>query len=154
MVDGSSRRTAAEIYVVVVGETSRRANWSLFGYSRGTTPRLDAMRSDLIPFNRVTSNATNTILSVPLALTRAAPATRGVAHAEKSIITLLRQAGFATYWISNQARSDALFNPISQIALEADHVSFPEDMPPSDSGDGFVSNLLFSLDSFVVRFLI
>jgi glucan phosphoethanolaminetransferase (alkaline phosphatase superfamily) len=151
MVDGSSRRTAAEIYVVVVGETSRRANWSLFGYSRGTTPRLDAMRSDLILFDRVTSNATNTILSVPLALTRAAPATRSVAHAEKSIITLLRQAGFETYWISNQARSDALFNPISQIALEADHVSFPEDMPPSERGDGFDSNLLVRLDAVVAR---
>src|SRR6202789_551571 len=128
MVDGSSRRTAAEIYVIVVGETSRRANWSLFGYSRGTTPRLDAMRSDLILFNRATSNATNTILSVPLALTRAAPGTRGVAHSEKSIITLLKQAGFATYWISNQARSDALENPISQIAREEHQVSFPTDM--------------------------
>jgi len=152
LVDAASRRSAAEIYVIVVGETSRRANWSLFGYSRGTTPRLDAMRSDLILFNRATSNATNTILSVPLALTRAAPGTRGVAHSEKSIITLLSQAGFETYWISNQARSDALFNPISQIALEADHVSFPEDMPPSERGDGFDSNLLVRMDKAVARF--
>jgi glucan phosphoethanolaminetransferase (alkaline phosphatase superfamily) len=151
MVNAVSRRAAAEIYVVVVGETSRRANWSLFGYSRRTTPRLDAMRSDLIPFNRMTSNATNTILSVPLALTRAAPATRGVAHSEKSIITLLKQAGFETYWISNQARSDAFFNPISQIALEADHVSFPKDIPPSERGEGFDSNLLVRLNEVVAR---
>jgi glucan phosphoethanolaminetransferase (alkaline phosphatase superfamily) len=151
MVNAASRRAAAEIYVVVVGETSRRANWSLFGYSRATTPRLDAMRSDLILFDRVTSNATNTILSLPLALTRAAPATRGVVHSEKSIITLLRQAGFETYWISNQARSDALFNPISQIALEADHVSFPKDMRPSERSDGFDSNLLVRLNEVVTR---
>jgi glucan phosphoethanolaminetransferase (alkaline phosphatase superfamily) len=151
MVNAASRRAAAEIYVVVVGETSRRANWSLFGYSRATTPRLDAMKSDLILFDRVTSNATNTILSVPLALTRAAPATRGVVHSEKSIITLLRQAGFETYWISNQARSDALFNPISQIALEADHVSFPKDMLPSERSDGFDSNLLVRLNEVVTR---
>jgi glucan phosphoethanolaminetransferase (alkaline phosphatase superfamily) len=151
MVNAASRRTAAEVYVVVVGETSRRANWSLFGYSRGTTPRLDAMKGDLVLFDRVTSNATNTILSVPLALTRAAPATRGVAHSEKSIITLLKQAGFETYWISNQARSNALFNPISQIALEADHVSFPEDIPVSQRSDGFDSNLLARLNEVMAR---
>jgi glucan phosphoethanolaminetransferase (alkaline phosphatase superfamily) len=151
IMNAASRRAAAEIYVVVVGETSRRANWSLFGYSRGTTPRLDAMRGDLFLFNRVTSNATNTILSVPLALTRAAPATRSVARSEKSIITLLKQAGFATYWISNQARSDALDNPISQIALEADHVSFPQDMQPSERSGGFDSNLQLRLDETLAR---
>jgi glucan phosphoethanolaminetransferase (alkaline phosphatase superfamily) len=151
MMDAASRRAAAEIYVVVVGETSRRANWSLFGYSRATTPRLDAMRSDLVLFNRVTSNATNTILSVPLALTRATPATRGVSRSEKSIITLLRQAGFETYWISNQARSNVLSNPISQIALEADHVSFPEDMQPSERSGGFDSNLLVRLNEVLAR---
>jgi glucan phosphoethanolaminetransferase (alkaline phosphatase superfamily) len=151
MVDAASRRDAAEIYVVVIGETSRRENWSLFGYSRGTTPRLDAMRNDLVLFTRVTSNATNTILSVPLALTRAAPATRGVARSEKSIITLLKQAGFETFWISNQERSDALLNPISQIALEADHVSFPGDMQPSERSGGFDSNLLIRLNEELTR---
>ena len=151
MMNAASRRAAAEIYVVVVGETSRRENWSLFGYSRGTTPRLDAMRGDLFLFNRATSNATNTILSVPLALTRAAPATRSVARSEKSIITLLKQAGFATYWISNQARSDALDNPISQIAREADHVSFPQDMQPSERSGGFDSNLQLRLNETLAR---
>jgi heptose-I-phosphate ethanolaminephosphotransferase len=146
MVGAVSRRGAPEIYVVVVGETSRRIDWSLFGYPRATTPRLDAIKSDLILFNRVNSNATNTILSVPLALTRATPATRDVARSEKSIITLLKQAGFETFWISNQERSDALFNPISQIALEADHVSFPADIQAGERGDGFDSNLLTRLN--------
>jgi glucan phosphoethanolaminetransferase (alkaline phosphatase superfamily) len=151
MLNAASRRAAAEVYVVVVGETSRRANWSLFGYTRDTTPRLDAMRSDLVLFDRLTSNATNTILSVPLALTRAAPTTRGVARSEKSIITLLKQAGFETYWISNQVRSDALFNPISQIALEADHASFPPDMQPSERSGGFDSNLQVRLNETLAR---
>jgi glucan phosphoethanolaminetransferase (alkaline phosphatase superfamily) len=146
MVDAVSREHASEIYVVVVGETSRRIDWSLFGYPRATTPRLDAIKNDLILFERVSSNATNTILSVPLALTRATPATREVARSEKSIITLLKQAGFETFWISNQERSDALFNPISQIAIEADHVSFPGDIHSGERGDGFDSNLLTRLN--------
>jgi glucan phosphoethanolaminetransferase (alkaline phosphatase superfamily) len=149
LVDGASRGPGAELYVVVIGETSRRANWSLFGYSRDTTPRLDAIKDDLYLFEHVTSNATNTILSVPLTLTRATPAARDVARSEKSVITLLKQAGFETFWISNQERSDALFNPISQIALEADHVSFPQDMQPSEST--FDANLLIRLEEKLAR---
>jgi glucan phosphoethanolaminetransferase (alkaline phosphatase superfamily) len=145
-VPAAARQDATEIYVVVLGETSRRVNWSLYGYPRATTPRLDAIKDDLIVFDRVSSNATNTILSVPLALTRATAATRGVARSERSIITLLRQAGFETFWISNQERSDVLLNPISQIAREADHVSFPEDIPPGERRDVFDSNLITRLN--------
>ena len=146
LVDGISRQDTPEVYVIVIGETSRRLDWSLFGYPRATTPRLDAIKRNLILFDRVSSNATNTILSVPLALTRAVPADRELARSEKSIVTLLREAGFETFWISNQVRSDVLFNPISQIALEADHVSFPKDLPSGGRGDSFDSNLLTRLN--------
>jgi glucan phosphoethanolaminetransferase (alkaline phosphatase superfamily) len=149
LVNAAARGADPEIYVVVIGETSRRANWSLFGYSRDTTPRLDAIKDELYLFKHVTSNATNTVLSVPLTLTRATPATGDVVRSEKSVITLLRQAGFETFWISNQERSDALFNPISQIALEADHVSFPRDMQPGESS--FDGNLLVRLDEEMTR---
>ena len=145
-VNAASGAGDPEVYVVIIGETSRRVNWSLFGYPRDTTPRLEAIKNDLVLFKHVTSNATNTILSVPLALTRAAPATRGIARSEKSVVSLLKQAGFKTLWISNQARSDALSNPISQIAREADYVSFTEDMPPHARLGGFDSNLLTRLD--------
>jgi len=150
-IGSAARQDAPEIYVVVLGETSRRINWSLYGYPRATTPGLDAIRSDLIIFERVSSNATNTILSLPLALTRATPATRGVARSEKSIITLLRQAGFETFWISNQERSDVLLNPISQIAREADHASFPADIPPAERREGFDSNLPGRLSEAMAR---
>jgi glucan phosphoethanolaminetransferase (alkaline phosphatase superfamily) len=145
LVDAAARAATFEIYVIVIGETSRRLNWSLFGYPRNTTPRLDEIKDDLILFKHVSSNATNTILSMPLALTRAAPATRHLARSEKSIVTLLKQAGFETFWISNQERSDVLSNPISQIALEADHVSFPADVRPGDPTGRFDSNLLARL---------
>jgi glucan phosphoethanolaminetransferase (alkaline phosphatase superfamily) len=151
VVNAAARNDTSEIYVVVIGETSRRENWSLFGYSRATTPRLDGMRNDLILFDHVTSNATTTILSVPLALTRAAPSTRGIARSEKSVVTLLKQAGFETFWISNQERPGVGSNPISQIALEADHVSFPGDTKPGVPSDGFDSNLLGRLDDALAR---
>ncbi|MGH8338484.1 MAG: sulfatase-like hydrolase/transferase, partial [Gammaproteobacteria bacterium] len=142
MVDAATRRTASEVYVIIVGETSRRANWSLYGYARATTPYLETMGNDLIPFDRVTSNATNTILSLPLALTRATPATPGIARSQKSIVALLKEAGFDTFWVSNQERSILTSNPISEIAFDADHVSFTSDLKASARDGGLDSNLL------------
>jgi glucan phosphoethanolaminetransferase (alkaline phosphatase superfamily) len=151
LIDAELRGNAPEIYVVVIGETSRRENWSLFGYPRATTPRLDAIAGDLILFDHVTSNATTTILSVPLALTRATPAAPGVARSEKSIVTLLKQAGFETFWISNQERPGIGSNPISRIAYEADHVSFPDDIQAGVRAGGYDSNLLPRLDAALAR---
>lgn len=146
LLDAAARDGQSELYVIVIGETSRRANWSLYGYPRPTTPLLEGIRAELFSFDRVTSNATTTILSLPLALTRAAPGTRALARSEKSIISLLKQAGFETFWVSNQERSPALTNSISQIAAEADHVSFPEDIPADAQEGRFDSNLLTRLD--------
>jgi len=151
MIDATARHSSAEIYVIVVGETSRRRDWSLFGYARRTNPRLEEISGDLVLFNRMTSNATNTILSLPLALTRATPTARDAERSEKSIVTLLRQAGFSTYWISNQERPALASSAITQIALEADHVSFPEDASQSGSGDRFDSNLITRLDETLAQ---
>jgi glucan phosphoethanolaminetransferase (alkaline phosphatase superfamily) len=151
MIDAAARRSGAEIYVIVVGETSRRRNWSLFGYARRTNPQLEEISGSLVLFNRMTSNASNTILSLPLALTRAAPAERDAERSEKSVVTLLRQAGFSTYWISNQERPALASSPITQIALEADHVSFPDDGLQSGSVDRFDSNLITRLDDTLAQ---
>jgi glucan phosphoethanolaminetransferase (alkaline phosphatase superfamily) len=151
MIGAAARRGGAEIYVIVVGETSRRQNWSLFGYPRRTNPRLEEISGDLVLFNRMTSNATNTILSLPLALTRASPTAREAERSEKSIVTLLKQAGFSTYWISNQDRPALRSSPIAQIALEADHVSFPNDASQAGSVDRFDSNLITRLDDTLAQ---
>jgi glucan phosphoethanolaminetransferase (alkaline phosphatase superfamily) len=136
----AASRQAREVYVIVVGETSRRQNWSLFGYPRHTNPDLEKIVGELVPY-RMMSNATNTVLSLPMALTRATPATRDRIRSEKSIVTLLKQAGFETFWISNQEKPALPSNPIYKIAIEADHVSFR-----GNSADRFDTNLLDRLD--------
>jgi glucan phosphoethanolaminetransferase (alkaline phosphatase superfamily) len=93
------------------------------------------------------SNATNTVLSLPMALTRATPTTRDRIRSEKSIVTLLKQAGFETFWISNQERPGLPSNPIYQIATEAAHVSFHSDALQAPGADPFDSNLLSRLDA-------
>jgi heptose-I-phosphate ethanolaminephosphotransferase len=86
-----------------------------------------------------------------MALTRAAPATRALARSQKSIIALLKEAGFDTFWISNQERSLEASNPIAEIALDADHVSFTAEMQPAARDGGFDSNLLTRLDDAIAQ---
>lgn len=139
----------AETYVVVIGEASRRANWSLYGYGRETTPRLGAQRSDLIVFDRAMANANMTFYSLGLSLTGSAPAAWSSATTSKSIISLLKQGGFSVYWISNQERYGLAENPVSALALEADSVSFASDYAssPHVARNPYDSNLLARIET-------
>jgi lipid A ethanolaminephosphotransferase len=52
------------LFVIVVGETARAANWGLNGYGRQTTPIL-AQQPDIIHFSEVTACGTSTAVSFP-----------------------------------------------------------------------------------------
>jgi glucan phosphoethanolaminetransferase (alkaline phosphatase superfamily) len=139
-----------QIYVVVIGESSRRSQWSLYGYHRPTTPMLDQMRDQLVVFDQISSNATITMYSIALALTRASPSSWDLANREKSVITLLREGGYELFWLSNQEKFGYSENPITAIARESDSVSFANDyvndLTYSGPRDPYDSNLLARLD--------
>ncbi|TSE25075.1 Phosphoethanolamine transferase EptC [Tepidimonas sediminis] len=105
--DFQPRRTveidAQEIYVLVIGESSNPRHWGINGYYRDTTPKLGAT-PNLISFRDVISPFSATRLAVPVILTGKQNPNAQRAHAgQASIVTLFKQAGFKTYWISNQA---------------------------------------------------
>jgi len=63
--DGSYVTTSTNLLaVIVIGESSTRSHWSLYGYSRPTTPRLAAQADRLLVF----SNVTATVALTPYAL--------------------------------------------------------------------------------------
>lgn len=114
-----------ETYVVVVGESSRRASWSLFGYPRDTNPELARwLGRGLYLFTNIRANANLTIFSIPLTLTRATPREQWRSAQERSIIGLAAQAGFDTHWISNQGQYGIWDRRVSAIAADANHVHF------------------------------
>lgn len=90
-----------EIYVLVVGETSRAMEWSLYGYERETTPRLEKL-DGLVHFTDVVTQSNNTHKSVPIILSAASAEDYGVIYNEKSIVTAFKEAGFRTVVIANQ----------------------------------------------------
>lgn len=91
-----------EIYALVIGETARKHNFSKFGYHRKTSPNLDTI-SNLFAFNQVTTNSNLTSLSIPFILTRATPNNISPKFSEPAVINGFKEAGFKTYWISNQS---------------------------------------------------
>lgn len=90
-----------EIYVLVVGETSRAMEWSLYGYERQTTPRMEKL-DGLVHFTDVVTQSNNTHKSVPIILSAASAEDYGVVYDEKSIVSAFKEAGFHTVVIANQ----------------------------------------------------
>ncbi|MFR1670239.1 MAG: phosphoethanolamine transferase domain-containing protein, partial [Parasutterella excrementihominis] len=64
----SHKNDKGTLFIVVVGETARLANWGLAGYSRDTTPQLRAR--NVIPFSKTISCGTSTDVSLPCMFSR------------------------------------------------------------------------------------
>ncbi|MBI3713687.1 MAG: sulfatase-like hydrolase/transferase [Burkholderiales bacterium] len=114
----------AQTIILVLGESSRYDRWGLNGYERDTTPHLK-QESHLVSFTDMVTAVAATRLSVPLIMTRK-PATQSLkpGFSEKSLISAYKEAGFYTYWLSNQMSFGQFDTPSSVIAKEADQTSF------------------------------
>jgi len=111
-----------ELYILVIGESSRRRSWGLYGYGRPTSPRLEAT-TNLFAFSDATSPATVTTPSIALSLSLAMPETMDLFHRTRSIVSAFRETGFKTFWLSNQgAHRSAVGNEIALMMEEADVV--------------------------------
>ena len=105
-----------EIYVLVVGETSRAMQWSLYGYERKTTPRLESL-SGLLHFTDAVTQSNNTHKSVPIILSAASAENYDILYSEKSIVTAFNEAGFRTIVMANQNLTTSM---IGSFYREAD----------------------------------
>lgn len=115
---------APQIVVMVIGESSRYDRWSLNGYPRETNPRL-RKEANLVSLSNVVTAVSATRLSVPILVSRK-PATQSLkaGFSEKSFLSAFKEAGFKTYWLSNQMSFGQFDTPISVFANEADVVQF------------------------------
>lgn len=93
-----------EAYIFVIGETSRYDHWGINGYNRNTSPYL-SKESSLLSFKDVSTAGGFTEISVPMIITRATPSHPKLKWKEKSIVTVFHEAGFKTYWITDQVEN-------------------------------------------------
>ena len=116
-------KDSVEVYVMVIGETARSNNFSLYGYHRDTNPMLTTLVSDssLIVFRDVRTESNTTHKSVPMLLTSASASDYSALYREKGIIAAFKEAGFHTSFISNQLPNHSF---IDFLGMEADSCLF------------------------------
>lgn len=117
-------RGQRRIYVLVIGESSRIDRWQLFGYNRPTTPEL-LRTPHLVPITDMVAPWPMSVAAIPLLITRRPIAMNFLQPwPEASILRAMAEAGYDTWWISNQQPIGRFDSMVSVYAAEARHVLY------------------------------
>lgn len=106
--------------VIIIGESVQRDHLSLYGSKDDTTPFLNEMPLDVV--DHYIATAPNTVTSLTRTLTLVDQ--NREPQIAKNVVTLAKQAGYNTIWISNQGFMGKNDTAISKIAIHADHQFF------------------------------
>lgn len=93
----------SKLFVLVIGESARAANFPYSGYERDTTPHTAKVKN-LVYFRDFTSCGVITAISVPCLLThypRKSYTHRNLSLYSDSALDIAKKAGYEVYWISN-----------------------------------------------------
>lgn len=136
-----------EVYVMVIGETSRALNWQLYGYGRETNPCLSKTRG-LVWYKDMLTQANATHKSVPIMLSAASAENYDILYTHKSVLTAFKEAGFRTAFFSNQLPNRSFIDYYGDEAdttvfLKANAMAKGEEFNPYDGV------LLKSVDSLL-----
>lgn len=117
-----------ETYIVVIGESVDRKHLKLYGYSRETTPKLSSYSDELLIFNKVNSPHSYTLGSLRKVLTFAHDNNLEPSYNKGSIINFFKDAGYKTFWLSNQYSMGDNDNIIAVYGKDAKVVEFANTM--------------------------
>ena len=106
--------------VLVIGESTNRQRMSLYGYPRETTPRLDKLRDQLAVFDNVVTPRPYTIEALQQVLTFADEQKPDAYLSTPSIMNMMKQAGYTTYWITNQQTMTKRNTMLTTFSKQAD----------------------------------
>lgn len=138
--------TAPEVYVMVVGETARAHNFSLYGYPRDTNPLLSKTQG-IKAFPNVTTQSNTTHKSVPMLLSAASAEDFERLFHEKGILAAFKEAGFHTVFISNQLPNHSFIDFLGEQADE--HYFLKKE--DASQGNHYDEDLLQKLDEILPK---
>lgn len=149
---------SCEVYVMVIGETARAMNFSLYGYQRDTNPRLSKPRG-LVAFSDVTTQSNTTHKSVPMLLSLASASNFERLFHEKGILQAFREAGFHTVFLSNQRPNHSFIDFLGEQADQWLFLKTGDANPagrelaeaPGKDGNYYDADLLPILDKILAR---
>lgn len=113
------QRAKPMLFVLVVGETTRAANWGLNGYARQTTPELSKL--DVVNFPHATSCGTNTEVSVPCMFSTYGRRNydEKEIRAHESLLHIIDHVGLKTIWRDNQAGCKGVCDGLEEQRLDS-----------------------------------
>lgn len=109
--------TDIDTYVIVLGESARPNNMSMYGYKRQTTPCCDAQKKSMLIFNRAYSPSSVTATAVPIALSKASITNLQFTDYSDNIVHIANHLGLKTFWFSNQGQYGNYSNAITGMAM-------------------------------------
>ena len=152
--------TPGRIIVLVMGESSSRKHYSLYGYPRPTTPRLDALKSEFFVFSDVISPNAHTVpvLRKIFTFTESENTT-----CQLPLIPTLKAGGYRVVVLSNQPFLGEYETETSKLLSLADQVRYfnighsgSKYSPANPDGvllAPFTQNLAYQDDLFVILHL-
>ncbi|MCX8659511.1 phosphoethanolamine transferase CptA [Gilliamella sp. B2772] len=117
--NGNTPRTL----VLVIGESTTRSRMGIYGYERDTTPLIEQFKKDnpdFLAFNDVVSSRPYTIEILQQALTLADEQHPDLYLSKPSLIHLMKQAGYKTFWITNQQTMTKRNTMLTMFSKQAD----------------------------------
>jgi len=129
--------------VLVIGETARKNNFQLYGYSRKTNPKLSKIEN-LIVFEDFTTNSNFTNTSFSQIVSSVGPNNYQNLFYEKGLVSAFKEAGFNTYWITNQP-----YSPGSIYHLFSKEADFYKDVSNTFEMKSFDSKILPHFNSIL-----
>ena len=106
--------------VLVIGESTNRQRMSLYGYGRKTTPELDHLRDQLQVFTGAVTPRPYTIEALQQVLTFADQENPDAYLNTPSLVSVMKQAGYKTYWITNQQTITKRNTMLTTFSKQAD----------------------------------
>lgn len=117
--NGNTPRTL----VLIIGESTTRNRMSIYGYPRNTTPQIEQFKKDnpeFLVFKDVVSSRPYTIEVLQQVLTFADEQHPDLYLTQPSLIHLMKQAGYKTYWITNQQTMTKRNTMLTMFSKQAD----------------------------------
>ena len=106
--------------VLVIGESTNRQRMSLYGYPRETTPELDKLKDQLSVFDNVITPRPYTIEALQQVLTFADEENPDLYLSTPSVVSMMKQAGYKTFWITNQQTMTKRNTMLTTFSQQAD----------------------------------
>ncbi|MGV3278506.1 phosphoethanolamine transferase [Rickettsiales bacterium LUAb2] len=129
--------------VLVIGESARLQNQHYAGYNRDTNQYTEQI-PDIVYFKDMQSCGTFTRWSVPCMLSYKTRKQFNEPIIESNLISIFRELGFKTWWMSGQSAYEKQYNTLFASATAASEVYFMSALKPYvPSGSEVYDELLF-----------